>query len=200
MKYFSSDHHFYHKNIIKYCNRPFKDFKEMYHKMIEIWNSIVKEDDEVYYLGDLGMDLSEHQIEEIVRSLNGIKKIMVFGNHDGKHTKNINELFEQVLPFGKDAYVEIKGIEYRLNHLPFIEGLTEYDERFHDKAPIRKWGKERLLCGHVHNNVSWKYKDYMLNVGVDNWNFKPVSEDKIHEIFEKNVELLTNKIEYTKNN
>jgi calcineurin-like phosphoesterase family protein len=37
------------------------------------------------------------------------------------------------------------------------------------------------LCGHVHNN--WEIKkygrSYVINIGVDVWNFRPVSIDEI---------------------
>ena len=47
-----SDHHFYHENIIKYCNRPFNSLREMNYTMIEKWNSVVSENDTVLHLGD----------------------------------------------------------------------------------------------------------------------------------------------------
>lgn len=33
--FFTSDSHFMHKNVIKYCNRPFETVDEMNRKLIE---------------------------------------------------------------------------------------------------------------------------------------------------------------------
>jgi calcineurin-like phosphoesterase family protein len=37
-----------------------------------------------------------------------------------------------------------------------------------------------LICGHVHEK--WKVVDKMINVGVDQWNYKPVSIEEISKI------------------
>ena len=52
MIYFSSDHHFGHKNIIGYCNRGFSSIEEMNESLIDSWNKVVDKYDTVYYLGD----------------------------------------------------------------------------------------------------------------------------------------------------
>jgi calcineurin-like phosphoesterase family protein len=52
MIYFTADTHFCHGNIIGSCYRPFKDVYEMNKAMIQNWNSIVTDYDEVYILGD----------------------------------------------------------------------------------------------------------------------------------------------------
>lgn len=49
MIYFIADTHFNHENIIKYCDRPFSNAKEMNEYIIQKWNSVVKEDDIVYH-------------------------------------------------------------------------------------------------------------------------------------------------------
>ena len=50
--YNTSDTHFGHANIIRLCNRPFKDVEEMNEKLIENWNKVVPEDGTVFHLGE----------------------------------------------------------------------------------------------------------------------------------------------------
>ena len=75
-----SDTHFGHANIIKYCNRPFRDTTEMDEAMIKNWNETVSNNDVVLHLGDFGLGSKEY-IASIVKRLNG-KKILIMGNHD----------------------------------------------------------------------------------------------------------------------
>ena len=75
-----SDSHFYHENIIKYCNRPYADAVEMNEDMIAKWNAVVGKDDIVWHLGDFCFGCKEH-INEIVPRLNG-RINLVLGNHD----------------------------------------------------------------------------------------------------------------------
>ena len=53
--WFTSDTHFSHCNIIKYCNRPFKDVDEMNKILIQNWNNVVRPDDIVWHLGDFAL-------------------------------------------------------------------------------------------------------------------------------------------------
>lgn len=53
--WFTSDTHFGHANIIKYCNRPYKDTEEMNADLIKRWNSTVGKDDLVWHLGDFSL-------------------------------------------------------------------------------------------------------------------------------------------------
>ena len=55
MIYFTSDLHFWHKNVIRYTDRPFSSVNEMNKKLIENWNHTVHANDEVYILGDVTM-------------------------------------------------------------------------------------------------------------------------------------------------
>lgn len=93
MIYFISDTHFYHSNIIKYSNRPFKDVNEMNETIINSWNSVVKNDDTVYHLGDFCLS-SDDEIKSIFNMLNG-NKILIRGNHDRKPIK-LNEVINNI--------------------------------------------------------------------------------------------------------
>ncbi len=80
MVYFIADTHFSEKAIMQYENRPFESIEEMDKEMVSRWNHIVKKEDSVYLLGDLGADGKE---ASVLSQLNG-DKYLVKGNHDTK--------------------------------------------------------------------------------------------------------------------
>ena len=53
MNYYTSDLHFSHENIIKFCNRPYANAEEMNQALKDRWNARVKPEDHVYILGDI---------------------------------------------------------------------------------------------------------------------------------------------------
>ena len=76
----TSDTHFNHANIIKYCNRPFSSVEEMNEPIIANWNKVVSQGDTVYHLGDFALG-NKSLIPDFLERLNGhISFIM--GNHD----------------------------------------------------------------------------------------------------------------------
>ena len=90
MYLYTSDLHLYHDNIIKLCNRPFKNVDEMHETIKNNWNKKVKPDDTVIVGGDVGYPKSSKDfklITEFIKELNG-KKILVSGNHDNKLVTN----------------------------------------------------------------------------------------------------------------
>lgn len=134
-----SDHHFYHENIIRYCNRPYKDLKEMHYNMIEKWNSVVGKNDTVLHLGDFSFG-DKYRVDGIKKQLNG-KIYMVKGNHD-KHGvswyNNVgitmikkpfmidNILFSHARKTDSDCNICIHGHSH--SHLPLLENIdnTKY--------------------------------------------------------------------------
>ena len=86
--FFTSDTHFNHANIIRFCNRPFKDVEQMNEVMIANWNSVIGKDDTVFHLGDFCLG-GAAEWTKILERLNG-KIYLIMGNHD---LKNIRQGF-----------------------------------------------------------------------------------------------------------
>jgi predicted phosphohydrolase len=76
--YVTSDTHFSHANIIRYCNRPFSSVEEMNAAMIDNWNSEVSAGDVVLHLGDVGFGPAGLACIQQCRG----RKILIRGNHD----------------------------------------------------------------------------------------------------------------------
>lgn len=126
--YFIADTHFNHENIIKYCNRPFKNAKEMNEYIVSKWNSAVAQNDIVYHLGDVGFGTTE-ELKEIVNRLNGTK-ILIRGNHDFRR--------------GANGWKEVGFAEVYRKKL-ILDNLILTHE------PIEVKGNYINVFGHIHN-------------------------------------------------
>jgi calcineurin-like phosphoesterase family protein len=179
--WFTSDTHFGHKKIIQYCDRPYDSVEEMDAELIDNWNQVVKPTDEVYFLGDFS--LSFKNVRQVVPLLNGTKHL-VAGNHDLCHSSNsgagayrkryVDVGFEDVC---ESLYLSVGGQRVLCHHMPFFD-LKDPDQRFPEHKPHNQGGW--LLHGHVHQR--WKIKGRQINVGVDVWDFYPVSISVIEQL------------------
>ena len=79
MIYFTSDTHFYHNNIVQLCDRPFRDYDEMHRTLVLNWNSMVRDTDEIYILGDFIHKGNGEEANKILKKLKG-KKYLIRGN------------------------------------------------------------------------------------------------------------------------
>lgn len=182
--FFSSDTHYFHRNVIKYCNRPFETVEEMNDYLITKHNEIVKPEDTWYFLGDFGF-ASNNRLREIIAKLNG-KKIIICGNHDRGATKMLALGFDFAC---YEMVLNVGGHRCRLSHFPYrpteeeIKGLG-YDDRHLDKRPVRIAG-EFLLNGHSHSKKIEILKPWALDVGVDGHDYTPWSEIEIQKVITK---------------
>lgn len=169
---FTSDLHFWHKNILGYTKRPFSSVEEMNECIVNIWNSQVSSKDTTYHLGDFAFNSNLEEVTKLLRRLNG-SKIMILGNHDRE------------------------GFYRRIaddNHTRILE-VTHYKETKHEKKklilshfPFRSWHNMHYgsynLHGHCHGNLPPQGKQ--LDVGVDNalnvlGEFRLFTWDDIHK-------------------
>ena len=179
--WFGSDHHFGHKNIIPYCNRPFESTEEMDEMLIQWHNELVKPNDIFYHLGDLALGRFEDSIKKAAR-LQG-EKFLVPGNHDRVWSTEKESRQERFRPMYEEAGYSIlpekvlfmfdKGVQAVLSHLP-SEGDSQKEERYKDMRPDDSFP---ILCGHVHDE--WTTKGRNFNVGVDVHDFRPVHLDEV---------------------
>ena len=170
MIYFISDIHFNHSNIIKYTNIHFNDIIEMNNAVINNWNSMIKEDDIVYHLGDFPL-ANDEELKELYSYLNGTI-ILIRGNHDGKSVKYYENIGFKVL---KNAPIILDEYKLVLSHTP-VPNIKIPDGYVN-------------LHGHIHNkklNENYPSKNYStykhINVSVDVTNFKLVNLDEINNI------------------
>jgi calcineurin-like phosphoesterase family protein len=162
-KWFISDTHFSHANVIRYAGRPFQSIIEMNEKLIENWNALVAPEDMVFFLGDFGFG-STGFLKSLCARLLG-NKICIRGNHDGTPKKMHNIGFSLVI---ESAFIKIGRHSVELVHIPSQEVPLHFQ-----------------LHGHVHEKRPNKLKDRQLNLSVEVWDYRPVPEKTIVAILDR---------------
>lgn len=159
--FFTSDEHYGHKKIIEFCNRPFASVEEMTERMVENHNAKVSKGSRVYHLGDMFFKMHHMDALKVLDRLNG-QHYLVLGNHD-EIVDQIAHKFVWVKPF----------FELKVNKHPVT--LFHY--------PMRTWKRREYgawhLYGHVHGRFDSEPYGLSFDVGVDSWNYEPVSYEEV---------------------
>jgi calcineurin-like phosphoesterase family protein len=170
--FYTSDLHFNHTNIIKYCKRPFADVHEMNAALIRNWNERVKTDDVVYVLGDFAFlrRQPENALLALTSQLHGWK-VLVTGNHDPKDC----------------MYLIEQGFHETFNGDPRTRGGLLMDDALllHQPPTDLEWLAAKtvnpqlkyVFCGHVHEK--WARRGDFINVGVDVRGYRPVTREEL---------------------
>ncbi len=152
MKFFTSDLHHKHKRIVEITNRSADTSQEDHDDwLVQIWNSQVNKQDEVWHLGDLSFASRYEDVADFVQKLNGNINL-IKGNHC--QAKFLSRL-------------KVDGL---INNFWDYKEIYIQDNKtclFH--FPISCWNNQGRgswhLHGHSHGNFNGQGK--LLDVGLD---------------------------------
>lgn len=153
MNYYIADLHF--GCINSYENRTLETDK----LIVDNWNSVVTNGDDIYILGDIayfGNNEKNAYACSIISQLKG-RKHLILGNHDPKGIKDIRvaQLFVEITPY-KEIKDNFDGRSYSLvlNHAPILLWHGQHDGWSH-------------LYGHVHESEEYDlYKKCLEEVNL----------------------------------
>ena len=189
--FFTSDTHFGHSNIIKYCGRPFSSIEEHDKTLIENWNRTVAKNATVYHLGDMMFKMPLERRYDLFKKLNGhIHFIM--GNHDREGQIQLAKDCGLIKSVDQIKVIKVDGQQIVLCHYAMYVWPHKHHCAWH-------------LFGHSHGNISplAVSRNLWLDVGVDavakrlqvgelpsRWphisTYRPVSFTEIKDYFERN--------------
>ena len=154
MRYwFTADEHYGHKNIIKYCSRPFQSVEEMDNFIISAHNEVVEDDDRVIHIGDFTL---QKKADKYLYRLNG-KHTFLMGSHD--------RWLDHTAPYIWERKIQGQWVV-----------CCHYAMRTWGRSHHGSW----QLFGHSHGTL--KPQGNQIDVGVDTHGFKPYSFEEIKEV------------------
>jgi len=163
--WFTADTHFGHARIIDLCGRPFSSVHDMNEAMIDRWNAIVSPRDVVWHLGDFAF--ADHQ--KYFSRLNG-EKHLIRGNHDQRGRMKSAKW---------QSVSDLK--EVTVNDSTVV--LCHY--------ALRTWNRAHYgsihLYGHSHGKLPPTFNS--LDVGVDCWQYAPVSLEEVQKRLSAHVDV-----------
>ena len=160
-----SDTHWGHDRIRKLAKRPFHDLHDMDTALVNNWNRVVGQYDNVYCLGDMfWKTLTVADARAILKCLKGRIHLI-----EGNHNDVDYELRHDFASY--QSYLDIKINRQRIImfHHPILAWPGEY-------------GHSWMLYGHVHqHSMDPCMKGKSANMCVENWNYTPVSFEQLKE-------------------
>ena len=162
-KWFIGCTHFFHANMLKFLKEDgtrvrseFQSLEEMHEKLIENWNSVVKDNDFVYHLGDVTFQY-HRPFNELMHRLKGDKRLIV-GNHDRLKQEGLLQHFSKVM-----LWHGFKEENFTCTHIPArLDSLRD--------------GKYNV---HAHTHYRKLADPHYINVCVETRNYTPVNMDTI---------------------
>lgn len=137
-----------------------------------IWaafNREFEDGDTLWHLGDVlyserGKSLDF--LESIRNKYPHSKFNLIIGNYDENKLDMLGKYFDNIYD---DAFLTMGDTNCYLNHYPSkcVHFMNSSVNNVYDLS----------ITGHIHG--LWKVQRNMINVGVDAWHFRPVSEDEI---------------------
>ncbi|KST61189.1 metallophosphoesterase [Methylobacterium sp. GXS13] len=164
--YFTSDSHFGHGGMLSprmSRPRPFSSVEAMDEHIIAAWNNRIRRDDEVYHLGDFAYAASAAHCRSVFARLNGRKRL-ILGNHDKARTTDLAWYSQD-----ERAEVVVEGRRFVLGHYAQRTWNGIHRGALH-------------LYGHSHGSLPGCGRS--LDVGVDTWDWRPVTVPEILERME----------------
>jgi calcineurin-like phosphoesterase family protein len=180
--WFTSDTHFWHKAIVRYCNRPIpplsqenddptQEVQVMNEWLIQRWNARIRPEDDVWHLGDFFFCGKEKAVA-ILERLNG-KKHWILGNHDYGLAKKVEAFFEEPPRNYKFLRVNLPYEDDEGNNQQYSQPiiLCHFPILSWDGMAHGSWH----LHGHCHGSIdsTWNRTGLRMDVGVDaelvNW-------------------------------
>ena len=157
----TADWHLSHESIIGYTGRPWKNAKQMNHWILKNYCDLVQPGDSVYMVGDLSMRRRDYLswYYHIFSSLPGTKHL-ILGNHDSL------DPFDYLKIGFTSVHTSLEVEEFILAHDPAVATIDI---------------NRKFVVGHIHR--LFKRLNNCVNVGVDVWDFKPVSIEQVREAF-----------------
>jgi calcineurin-like phosphoesterase family protein len=166
---FTADFHFGHSNIIRYCNRPFRNVEEMDQTILERLNASVKANDSLYFLGDFCIGSKVRALEHR-KQIRCRKIFAVPGNHD----KQIRKLTEEFSWLSNLAEISLHG-------QPIV--ICHHAMRVWNRSHHGAWH----LYGHSHGNLPDTPTSLSMDVGIDTHDFRPWHFDEISTLMAERV-------------
>lgn len=186
--FFTSDTHFGHKNILRFCNRPWATIAEHDQALIQNWNDIVPEDAVVFHLGDFCYKGGGFPTIQHLKGLLHGQIVLIRGNHDPdtRKTQNFQKLQQLFTGVYDLLQIEVEGQRILMSHYPLLTWPHAYGQH-------PTW----QLFGHVHLRkritsldaftVEQCCRPTQYEVGVDLNGYRPISFQNLKERIEYQV-------------